>query len=151
MTIIILQQDSERIHPVVIQTRLKSIYIHIYTNNGNINTVPINVNLYSEWLPQSCRYKHTPSGNRNTKSVNTLTPCGYLRTVSSTVGVDASWKSWLFSQKFRLHAKIWLLNLLEPIRKTYFFPAENTVVMCRYNNVTMWESEGYLDLRVSCF
>ena len=71
MTIIILQQYGERIHPVVIQTRLKSIYIHIYTNNGNINTVPINVNLYSQWLPQSCRYKHTPSGNRNTKSVNT--------------------------------------------------------------------------------
>ena len=35
---------------------------------------------------------HTPSGNRNTESVNTHrnTPCGYFRTVTSTVAVDTS-------------------------------------------------------------
>ena len=35
---------------------------------------------------------HTPSGNRNTESVSThkITPCGYFRTVTSTVAVDTS-------------------------------------------------------------
>ena len=49
------------------------VEINIYTfmPSGNINTVPINVNLYAQWLPQSCQHKHTPSGNRDTESVIT--------------------------------------------------------------------------------
>ena len=44
------------------------ISIHIYMPSSNINTVPINVNLYSQQILQPRRYQHTPSGNCNTES-----------------------------------------------------------------------------------
>ena len=39
---------------------------------------------------------HTPRGNRIAESVNKTykhTPCGYVRTVTSTVAVDRSWNN----------------------------------------------------------
>ena len=39
--------------------------------SGNINTVPLNVNIYLQWILQPCRYNYTLSGNRNTESVKT--------------------------------------------------------------------------------
>ena len=51
-----------------------TVEINIYTftrPSPNINTVPTNVNLHAQWLPQPCRYQDTPCGNCNTESVNT--------------------------------------------------------------------------------
>ena len=41
----------------------RTVKINIYTftrPSSNINNVSININLNAQWLPQSCRYKHTP-------------------------------------------------------------------------------------------
>ena len=46
----------------------------------------------------------------------------------------------IFSGKSRLHAKIWVLNWFEPIKKTDFSPAENIDVVGKYlkiNSVTI--------------
>ena len=91
-------------------------------------------------VPQPYRYKYTPSGNRNAESVNNTcmhTPCGYLRTVSSTVAVDTSWNSQngcvnCFQENWGCMPKIWHWNFLERIRKTYFSPAKNIDVVGLY-------------------
>ena len=69
---------------------------------------------------------HTPSGNRNAESVNThikIHPVAILQSIRLRS---------LFSRKSRLHAKIWVLNWFEPIKTTYFSPAENIDVVGKY-------------------
>ena len=77
---------------------------------------------------------HTPSGNRNAESVNThikIHPVAILQSIRLRS---------LFSRKSRLHAKIWVLNWFEPIKKTDFSSAENIDVVGKYlkiNSVTI--------------
>ena len=68
-------------------------------------------------------------------------PCAYLRTVTSTVAVDTSWNS-RYGYVNCFHENLGCkpksdFNLIEPIRKTYFSPAENIDVLDRYNYATI--------------
>ena len=74
VTIIEQQQHGKFLRPVATPVEIKSIYTH-FIPSGNINTVPVKTNLYTQWLSQYTRPEaistqsleiYTPSGNINT-------------------------------------------------------------------------------------